>query len=142
MGFSHSPANTTPSSKRAFPRRSAIALLFAAGTIVCGLLLRLVHLGASAFVVKWGGSLLWAAMVYWLLVAAFPGKTRSAVALVAGMVAAVVELSRLYHTAELDAFRRSTAGILLLGRVFEPWHFVIYGVAIGMAALADGVFLQ
>jgi hypothetical protein len=38
-------------------------------TIVAGLVLRLAPLGLPFAVTKWGGSVLWAAMVYWLAAA-------------------------------------------------------------------------
>lgn len=105
--------------------------------IVAGLTLRLLgyDVGLPFVVVKYGGSILWGAMVY-LLMAAFAGGR--SVALVVGVslaFAVAVELSRLHHTPSLDAFRLTTAGALLLGRVFSPWNLVAYGAGIGMAAL-------
>ena len=42
------------------------------------------------------------------------------------------KLFRLYHTPWLDGFRLTTAGALLLGRVFSLWNMLAY--AIGIAA--------
>lgn len=58
----------------------------------------------------------------------------------AGTLALATECSRLYHTPELDAYRLTTAGALLLGRVFSLWNLVAYvlGIALG-AALDAGV---
>ncbi len=109
----------------------------AGGILVAGLLLRLVPLGLGAFFVKWGGTFLWAAMVYWLVVSAFPRRGALLLASAAGAIAAGVELSRLIHTPGLDAYRRTLAGVLLLGRVFQPMHFVIYGTSIALAAVLD-----
>jgi len=53
-----------------------------------------------------------------------------------------VELSRLYHSPGLDAFRLTLAGKLLLGRVFSGWHFFVYWAAIAVAALADWRFIR
>jgi hypothetical protein len=120
--------------------RLADALIYfglAAFVIAAGLVLRLVPLRLSAFTVKYGGSVLWAAMVYLLLAGCLPRRRSLTVALIAAAVAALVELSRLYHSPALDAFRLTRAGILLLGRVFSGWHFAIYWATIAIVATAD-----
>lgn len=119
-----------------------IYLGLAALTILAGLVLGLVSLGLPSAVTKWGGSVLWAWMVYWLIAAAFPFRRLVTVALVASVFAALVELSRLYHSPGLDAFRLTLAGKLLLGRVFSGWHFFVYWAAIAVAALADWRFIR
>jgi hypothetical protein len=48
-----------------------------------------------------------------------------------------VELFRLVHAPWLDAFRLTTAGALLLGRVFSPWDVLAYGVGIALGMLLD-----
>ncbi len=48
-------------------------------------------------------------------------------------LALLVELSRLLHTPWLDAFRATTAGALLLGRVFSVWDLAAYVVGIAAA---------
>jgi len=119
------------------PRGATIALL--AAIIASGLLLR--HFGPSAglpfVVVKYGGSLLWGAMVYVLLAVAARCRPAASLALLAGLVAAGVEFSRLYHTPWLDAFRLTTAGALLLGRVFSLWNLLAYGLGIVLVCGAD-----
>nr|WP_246798253.1 DUF2809 domain-containing protein [Rhizobium leguminosarum] len=82
-------------------------------------------------VVKYGRSALWGTMVY-LLVALIAAKSRPAAIVTALLSAISVELLRLYHTPWLDAFRLTTAGALLLGRVFSLWNMLAY--AIGIAA--------
>jgi hypothetical protein len=52
-------------------------------------------------------------------------------------IAVCVELFRLAHAPWLDAFRLTTAGALLLGRVFSPWNMLAYGVGIILAMLLD-----
>ncbi len=109
----------------------------ATGVVMAGLLLRLMPVGLPYPVVKWGGSVLWAAMVYLLVAAVWPDWQVLTTASVAGAIAGVVELSRLYHAAWLDAFRISLAGMLLLGRVFDGWHFLAYWGTIALVAAAD-----
>ena len=90
--------------------RATLALL----VIACGLFLRWYGfpLGLPAFVVKYGGSLLWATMVFLLVGAVLPRLTRTQIAAVAAIIAIVVEFSRLLHMPWLDAFRLTTAGAL------------------------------
>ena len=120
----------------------AIYFALALAVIAIGLALRLIPAGLPVWLVKWGGSVLWAAMVYLLLAASLPRRGPVVIGTIAGVVAAVVELSRLYHSPGLDAFRLTRAGALLLGRVFSWWHFVAYGAAIGLVAAVDAAILR
>jgi hypothetical protein len=119
--------------KHIAPRqRSLIRAALALVVIVCGLSLRWYGfpLGLPAFVVKYGGSLLWATMVFLLVGALLPRLTRTQIAAIAMAIAIVVEFSRLMHTPWLDAFRLTTAGALLLGRIFSTWNLAAYTVGI------------
>ncbi|AMA59687.1 ribosomal maturation YjgA family protein [Bradyrhizobium sp. CCGE-LA001] len=108
--------------------RAALAL----AVIVCGLSLRWFGfpLGLPAFVVKYGGSLLWATMVFLLVGVMLPRLARTQIAAIAVVIAVVVEFSRLVHTPWLDAFRLTMAGALLLGLIFSLWNLVAYAVGI------------
>jgi len=118
-------------------RLATLALL--AAIIASGLLLR--RFGPSAglpfAVVKYGGSLLWGTMVYVALTLVARHRSATLLAILAALIAASVEFSRLYHTPSLDAFRLTTAGALLLGRVFSPWNLVAYGLGILLGCCAD-----
>lgn len=108
-------------------------------TIASGLALRqygyALHL--PFVIVKYGGSLLWGAMVYWLLATIFVSTRRIKVVSVALITAIFVELFRLWHTPSLDAFRLTTAGALLLGRVFSLWNILAYAAGIALALAID-----
>ncbi len=117
--------------------RIALCLGLAAATVTVGLVLRLVPLGLPFPVTKYGGSALWALMVYLLVAAGMPRMRRSNLALIALALAWAVEFSRLVHLPDLDAFRLTLAGALLLGRVFSVRHLLIYAFSIGLAALVD-----
>jgi hypothetical protein len=108
--------------------------------IVCGLILRRFGpgWGLPAFVVKYGGSLLWGTMVFFLVAIAASNLSRRHIALISAALAIGVELFRLVHAPWLDDFRLTTAGALLLGRVFSPWNMLAYGVGIALAAWLDG----
>ena len=116
-------------------RRIGLALI----VITCGLSLRWFGfpLGLPALVVKYGGSLLWATMVFLLVGALLPCLGRAQIAAVATAIALLVELSRLLHAPWLDAFRLTTAGALLLGRIFSLWNIVAYVAGILVGAWLD-----
>jgi hypothetical protein len=94
-------------------------------------------LGLPVFFVKYGGSLLWAAMVFFLVALAASSLKRPSIALISAAIAVGVELFRLVHATWLDAFRLTITGSLLLGRVFSPWNLLAYGCGIVLAMLLD-----
>ncbi|MCP3391694.1 DUF2809 domain-containing protein [Bradyrhizobium sp. CCGB12] len=130
---------TQPDKPIARPRTSLIRAAVAFAVIICGLSLRWYGfpLGLPAFVVKYGGSLLWATMVFLLVGVLLPRLTRSQLAAIALTIALAVEFSRLVHTPWLDAFRLTTAGALLLGRIFSLWNLVAYAVGIAFGLWID-----
>ncbi|MBR0815408.1 MULTISPECIES: DUF2809 domain-containing protein [Bradyrhizobium] len=132
---------TQPDKPVALLRTSLIRATLAVAVIVCGLSLRWYGfpLGLPAFVVKYGGSLLWATMVFLLAGVLLPRLSRSQLAAIAAVIAIVVEFSRLIHTPWLDAFRLTTAGALLLGRIFSLWNLAAYAVGIAFGVWIDRV---
>ncbi|MGN7123606.1 DUF2809 domain-containing protein [Methylorubrum thiocyanatum] len=120
------------------PQTRRLALLAAILIVIAaGIGVRLLPLGLPREVVKYAGSVLWGAMVYGLLALVRPTAATGRLAAVALALAVLVELFRLVHTSELDAFRRTLAGQLLLGRIFSVWNVVAYAVGIGLAAGLD-----
>ncbi len=108
-----------------------------------GLLWRFAPLGLPAFALKYGGSILWSAMLYCLGMSIRPFEmTRTQVAICATLIAGMVEGSRLVHTPALDAFRLTMPGALLLGRVFSIWDIAAYAVGIACAYACDGLLLR
>jgi hypothetical protein len=105
------------------------------GIIVAGLTLRSfgLGLGIPAAIVKYGGSILWGAMVFFLVAVAFPSLSRLRIAGISAVIAVGVELFRPW----LDAFRLTLAGALLLGRIFSAWDILAYGAGIWLAMLLD-----
>lgn len=108
--------------------------------IACGLALRrwALDLGAPFFIWKYGGSLLWGTMVFFLAALLLPRQPRGRIAGVAAAIAVAVEFSRLHHTPWLDDFRLTTAGALLLGRHFSLWNIVAYYAGIAFGTALDG----
>jgi hypothetical protein len=123
-----------------FAERTLIARACLCLTIVIsGLALRRLGfgLGLPAAIVKYGGSILWGMMVYFLVAIAAPRRSREKIALISAAIAVCVELFRLVHAPWLDDFRLTLAGALLLGRIFSLWDILAYGVGIGLAMGLD-----
>ncbi len=128
------PVNTIALRQRSLIR-AALALVVIAGGL--GLRWYGFPLGLAAFVVKYGGSLLWATMVFLLVGVLLPRLSRSQIVALAATIAILIEFSRLMHAPWLDAFRLTTAGALLLGRIFSLWNFVAYAVGIAFGVWID-----
>jgi hypothetical protein len=118
------------------PRRLTAAVI-ALALIPVGIAWRLAPLHLPPFLYKYGGSVLWAAMVYWLVAAILPRFSPFKVAALAAIVAVLVEYSRLIHTPALDAFRVTLAGKLVLGRFFSLKDILAYLLAILVCATVD-----
>lgn len=116
-------------------RRLMLALI----VIACGVTLRLAgyQAGLPYFLVKYGGSLLWGMMVFWLIGSVLNRYRIMNVVYVAILVAVITEFTRLYHTPWLDAFRLTLAGALILGRIFSWANILAYVLGIGLAALIE-----
>ncbi len=87
-------------------------------------------IGLPYFLVKYGGSVLWGGMVFFLFAGLLPRQPVPRLALLSFVAAALVEFSRLHHTPWLDAFRLTLAGALLLGRIFSWWNILAYASAL------------
>lgn len=120
---------------RPIPRTLALLLV----TLIVGLMVRMAPLGLPPFIVKYGGSMLWALMIYWIVSALFARWRLPSVASISGAIAAAVEFLKLYHAPWLDAFRLTLSGILVLGRHFSLWDILAYWIAIALGAYVDGM---
>ena len=109
----------------------------ASAVVVAGLALRLYGyaVGLPFLVVKYGGSILWGSMVYLVVASVAPFRNMRLSIGLALAIAVIVELIRLVHFPVLDEFRATTAGALLLGRVFSLWNIACYLAGIALAAL-------
>jgi len=110
-----------------------------AAIIISGLALRGFGpgIGLPPLLVKYGGSLLWGTMVFFLVAIAAANLSRQAVALMAVLIALGVEFFRLVHAPWLDAFRMTMPGALLLRRIFSPWNLLAYAAGIILGLLLD-----
>ncbi len=116
-------------------RGIGVSALLLVATLVTGLLVRFGPLGLPAGVAKYGGSMLWALAIYWVVSAVAHRPVVAAT--VAGVLATGVEFFKLYRSPRVDAFRLTIPGVLLLGRYFSWWDIVAYWVAIAVGAVLD-----
>ena len=121
--------------------RSITALILLLITIPIGLAIRLLPLGLPWFLYKYGGSVLWAIALYWLLAAILPKLRPQAFATLAIAIATLLELSRLIPIAPIDAFRLTFAGKILLGRFFSLKNILAYILGIILTATLDYAFI-
>jgi len=117
------------------PLRVSFTILLA--TVVAGLAVRFTPIGLPRYIVKYGGSMLWTVMIYWVVTTVRPALRIGAAVLISASIATAVEFFKLYHSPGMDAFRLTLPGTLLLGRYFSVWDLVAYWMAIGLGAGLD-----
>jgi hypothetical protein len=142
MVFPGVESSSTPGFRRISmrPRPFLLSLVLLLLTTGAGLVLRMVPLDLSPLVVKYGGSMLWALDIYWLVSTILSSGSLVGSAMIAGMLATAVEFLKLYHTPDLEAFRYTLPGTLLLGHSFSPLDIAAYWFAIALGALIDTQF--
>lgn len=91
-------------------RSLTLSLGLMVGTICAGLAVRFVPLGLPRLVVKYGGSMLWALMIYWVVSTLWSRRGLIWAVGVSGVVATGVEFFKLYHSPGMDAFRLTLPG--------------------------------
>ena len=116
-------------------RASFVAL--ALGTIAVGLAVHVYGdvLGATTRDVL--GDALWAAMIAWWIGALVPRASLRVRGVAALAICAAVEVSQRFHGPTLDAWRRTTAGHLVLGSGFDPRDFASYALGVAAAMLLE-----
>lgn len=105
--------------------------------IPVGLLCRFVPLGLPYVIVKYGGSFLWAATVYWCIAFVGARSRPEVIALVATVVTTLVEFIKRIQSPGLGTFRKTFAGKVLLGRHFSYIDITVYCCAILCCMLMD-----
>jgi hypothetical protein len=122
--------------------RSITVVILLLITIPIGLAVRLLPLHLPWFLYKYLGSALWAIALYWFLAAILPKLRPIAVAILAILIATVLELTRLIPFAPIDAFRLTFAGKILLGRYFSIKNIVAYILAVALTAALDHLLID
>lgn len=124
-------------SDKMHPRPLVLSFVLVAVTMVSGLVIRFVHIGLPPAVVKYGGSMLWALLIYWIVSTLLPTLRLCTVALLTAGITTSVEFFKLWHAPALDGFRLTLPGILLLGRIFSAWDILAYWIVILLGAVVD-----
>jgi hypothetical protein len=123
-------------------RSRALYLLLAAGTIAVGLATRRLRGVLPDAIGAYAGDVLWAAMVYLLIAAAWPRASTRRVAAGSAIFSLAIELSQLYHAPWIDAVRRTRLGGLVLGFGFLWSDLACYAAGIALAAVLDRRLIQ
>ena len=121
----------------ALARPRPLLLLFVAATITLGLATRRAPSRFPDAVATYGGDVLWATMVYWLVAFVRPTASWRMLSAITLLIAFGVEASQLVHTPWLDALRATRLGALVLGRGFLVSDLVAYCVGTVLALLLD-----
>jgi hypothetical protein len=121
--------------QRSRPLALSLVLIFA--TMIAGLATRFTRFGMPPVIVKYGGSILWALMIYWIVSALLPSSRLFVSALITATLTGSVEFFKLHQSPALDAFRLTIPGMLLLGRFFSIWDILAYWLAITIGVLID-----
>jgi uncharacterized protein DUF2809 len=119
------------------PRALTRSLALMAATVALGLALRFAPLGLPRALVKYGGSTMWALMIYWIVSTLLPRLHPVIAAVISGAIATAVEFFKLYHSPGMDAFRHTLPGVLLLGRHFSVRDIAAYWIAICLGSWVD-----
>jgi hypothetical protein len=105
--------------------------------ILIGLPTRMDILPLPTPVLKYGGGILWAAMIYLMLAVVFSQAAPRALWLGAVVIACGIEFSQLYQTEALTAFRATLLGRLTIGSGFSWADVISYIVGVSIAAWVD-----
>jgi len=117
-------------------RKRIYYLTIVIGVIILGLLSR----ELSSCLPKWIGSILWGTMVFFIMGFIFRDKTTRNIGLIASIFSIGVEVAKLYHTPEIDGFRYTTIGGLLLGHVFSWNNILLYITGIALGAICENLW--
>jgi len=125
-------SNTQRSSTRRLTCLAIMLLL-----IPLGLLCRFVPIGLPPLIVKYGGSFLWAATVYWFIAFLLARQKPLALGLISLIATAAIEFVKQIQSPPLDLFRDTFLGKVLLGRYFSYTDIAVYWIAVACAVWMD-----
>ena len=111
-------------------------LIIVIGVIILGLLSR----EFSSWLPIWIGSILWGTMVFFIMGFIFRDRTTRHIGLIASVFSIGVEVAKLYHTPEIDAFRYTTIGGLLLGHAFSWNNIFLYIIGIALGTICENLW--
>lgn len=89
-------------------------------------------------VARYGGDVLWATMMFWLLALLYPAAPTHRLALSALTISFAVECSQLYRAPWIDSVRANPLGALVLGQGFLWSDLLCYTIGVLLAMFIDG----
>jgi hypothetical protein len=118
-------------------RSRALYAAIAVATIGAGLATRRNPDWFPAPIAEYGGDVLWAMMMFWIVAIIWRSWPTIRIATVAIAISIAVELSQLYRAEWIETIRAGRAGALVLGSGFLWSDLVCYGLGVGLAAAFD-----
>ena len=118
-------------------RRRITCLAIMLMLIPLGLVCRFVPIGLPSLIVKYGGSFLWAATVYWFIAFFLARQRPLALGFIALAVATAIEFFKRVQSPQLDILRDTFFGKVILGRYFSYTDIAVYWFAIFCAVWID-----
>ena len=131
------PGHSAGAPQTVVNRRRAVYVALAVATIAVGLLVHWRGSVLGTVVRDMAGDALWAMMITWWIGALTPATFPLIRGAAAYAVCVCVEVSQLYHTARIDAFRQTLIGALVLGSGFDPRDLAAYAAGVAAAVLLD-----
>ncbi len=124
--------------------RRPVALYAAllSATILLGLATRSWPTAFPAPIAEYGGDVLWAAMVVWILALLRPSATSRLLGLLAFGFATTIELSQLYQAPWINAIRGTRFGALALGQGFLWSDILCYALGVTLAVIVDATIIR
>jgi hypothetical protein len=119
------------------PRPLLLSIVLILATVGAGLAIRFASFDLPHLVIKYGGSTLWAMMLYWIMSTILPSMRLFLITALTGALATSIEFLKLYHSVPLDSFRDTLPGMLILGHTYSPWDILVYWLAIYITASVD-----
>ena|ERR1051326_2995225 len=111
-------------------------------TVAAGLASREWSWLLRAWIGKYPGDALWAAMVYWVIAFLAPSAPVVRVAAYALAISYLDELSQLYQAPWINQIRATTMGHLLLGAAFSWLDLMAYTIGVGLCSVIELVVLK
>jgi len=121
------------------PRLRGVTFVLLILTIAAGIASRHFPTHLPPLLQKNAGDILWSTALYFLLVTLSPRSFPGRVLVLTIILGAVVEGLKLVHLPQLDTFRASTAGGLLLGHAFSASNIACYAVGAVLAVILDSI---
>lgn len=127
---------------RSTPRAPAPYAILLCATILLGLATRAVPTAFPDLVAVYGGDVLWAAMVVWIVALLRPAAAPRTLGLTAFTFAASIEASQLYQAPWINAVRATRVGALTLGQGFLWSDILCYALGVTLAVVVDAGIMR